>query len=210
MTQRGSKDIRSRSFRFANHRFFVLFLGLISLSELAAVASFARDQRSSHRLSSRSAHNRAVALVSPTSGRSTYTLPRLVVTNKKAYRPPRDKATAADALILAVQQFVAAGETDDVAQRTIYLAPQVFFYGHNRTREQAAKQMTYLNRLWPQRRYAAPESVDVYAIPNRPDAYKVVSVYEYEMINRDQDRLTGKARLTCIFEYGTEGPESSD
>jgi hypothetical protein len=205
MTQRGSKDIRSCSFRFANPRFLVLFLGLISLSELAAVASFARDHRSSHRLSSRSAHNRA--LVSPTSGRSTVnTLPRLVVTNKKAYRPPPDKATAADALILAVQQFVAAGETDDVAQRTIYLAPQVFFYGYNRTREQAAKQMTYLNRLWPQRRYAAPESVDVYAIPNRPDAYKVVSVYEYEMINRDQDRLTGKARLTCIFEYGTEGP----
>jgi hypothetical protein len=176
MTQRGSKEIRSRPFRFTNHRFWVLLLGLLSLSELAAVGSFARDHRSSRRPSSHSA-------------------------------PPLDKAAAAETLILAVRQFIAAGESDDVAQRTIYLAPQGFFYGHNRTREQAAKQMTFLNRLWPQRRYAAPESVDVYAIPNRPEAYKVVSVYEYEMINPlEQERLTGKARLTCIFEYGREGP----
>jgi hypothetical protein len=195
MTGRRSKDIQSRLFRFSNHRFLVLFVGLISLSELAAVDLFATDQRTSDRLNSRSADSRAVAFASPNSRRSTaYT------------RPPRDNATAADALTQAVRQFIAAGETDDVSQRTIYLAAQVFFYGHNRTREQAAKQMTYLNRFWPQRRYAAPESVDVYAIPNRPDTYKVVSVYEYEKVNRDQERLTGKARLTCIFEYGNEGP----
>lgn len=175
MAQHGSKDIRSRPFRFTDHRFLVLLLGLISLGELAAVESFARDHRSSRRPGSHSAR-------------------------------PLDKGAAADTLILAVRQFIAAGETDDVAQRTIYLAPQGFFYGHNRTREQAAKQMTFLNRLWPQRRYTAPESVDVYAIPNHPDAYKVVSVYGYEMINSEQDRLTGKACLTCIFEYGREGP----
>jgi hypothetical protein len=67
------------------------------------------------------------------------------------------------------------------------LAPQGFFYGHNRTREQAAKQMAFLNRLWPQRRYAAPESVDVYAIPNRPEAYKVVRL----RIRDDQSSRTG-------------------
>jgi hypothetical protein len=131
---------------------------------------------------------------------------RLVVIGKKSYHPPRDKAAAADTLILAVQQFIAAGQTDDVTQRAIYLAPQVFFYGHNRTREQAAKQMIYFNRSWPQRRFASPDTVDIYAIPNRPGAYKVVSVYEYEMISREQDRMTGKARLTFIFEYGHEGP----
>jgi hypothetical protein len=194
-TGRRSKDIQSRLFPFSNHRFLVLFVGLISLTELAAVALFATDQRTSDRLSSHSADGRAVAFASPNSHRSTAHI-----------RPVRDKATAADALTQAVRQFIAAGETDDVTQRIIYLAPQVFFYGHKRTREQAAKQMTYHNRFWPQRRYAAPESVEVYAIPNRPDTYKVDSVYGYEKINRDHERLTGKARLTCIFEYGNEGP----
>src|SRR5260221_11079720 len=141
MTQRGSKEIRSRPFRFTNHRFWVLLLGLLSLSELAAVESFARDHRSSRRPSSQSA-------------------------------PPLDKAAAAETLILAVRQFIAAGESDDVGQPTIYFAPQGVFYGHNPTPEQAAKQMTFLKRLWPQRRDAAPESVVGYGLPNRPQRYK--------------------------------------
>jgi hypothetical protein len=210
MTQPGIRAIPSRAFRFTNRRFLLLVLGLVSLSGLAPVESFARDHRNDHRndhrLSFRSAFNRIVGLFHSSSRQQPVALPRLVVIGKKSYQPPQDKAAAADALILAVQEFIAAGETDDVAKRTTYLAPQVFFYGHNRTREQASKEMIYLNRSWPQRRFAAPEAVDVYAVPNRPGAYKVVSVYEYEMISREQDRMTGKARLTCIFEYGGEGP----
>src|SRR5258707_3100697 len=110
MTQRGSKEIRSRPFRFTNHRFWVLLLGLLSLSELAAVESFARDHRSSRRPSSQSA-------------------------------PPLDKAAAAETLILAVRQFIAAGGSDDVGQRTIYLAPPRVFYGHKRTREPSSQPM---------------------------------------------------------------------
>src|SRR5260221_6155434 len=102
MTQRGSKEIRSRPFRFTNHRFWVLLLGLLSLSELAAVESFARDHRSSRRPSSHSA-------------------------------PPLDKAAAAETLILAVRQFIAAGGSDDLDQRTIHFAAPKVCYCPYRT-----------------------------------------------------------------------------
>src|SRR5260370_34900501 len=92
MTQRGSKEIRSRPFRFTNHRFWVLLLGLLSLSELAAFESFARDHRSSRRPSSHSAS-------------------------------PLDKAAAAETLILAVRQFIPAGESDDLPHPPLYFAP---------------------------------------------------------------------------------------
>jgi hypothetical protein len=210
MTQPVPRDMPPRSFRFANHRFLLLVLGFISLYGMASVESFAADHRSSDRLGIRSAFHRFVSLFRSRSHRSSTTLPKLVVVGKNAskntYKPPPDKSVAAGTLILAVQEFIAAGATDDIAQRTTYFAPQGFFFGRNRTREQASREMTNLNRWWPQRRFAAPDSVDVYAIPSRPGAYKVVSVYEYEMISREQDRMTGKARLTCIFEYGNEGP----
>lgn len=210
MTQSGPRNVPPRSYRFTNQRFLLLVLGLITLSSLTPIESFARNPQRSERSSIRSAFHRFVSLFRSRSHRSPTSLPKLVVvgkiTGKKTYKPPADRAAAADTLIFAVQQFIAAGETDDVTQRATYLAPTLFFYGHNRTREQASKEMMYLTRSWPQRRYAAPETVDVYAIPNRPGAYKVVSVYEYEMISREQDRMTGKALLTCIFEYGNEGP----
>jgi hypothetical protein len=207
MTQLGNRELTLRSFRLTSRRCLFLGLGLVSLSGLAPIESFARDQATSHRLSIRSAFNRIISAFHSRSHRSPVTLPKLVVTAKKPHKaPPPDRAAAADTLTLAVQQFIAAGETDDVSQRTAYLAPRVFFYGHNRSREQASKEIGVLNRTWPQRKFAAPEQVDVYAIPNRPGAYKVVSVYEYDMVGRELDRMTGKARLTCVFEYGEEGP----
>jgi hypothetical protein len=216
MTQPNPRKFAASLLRHTNRRFLFLVLGLITLSGLAPTQSFAGGNQRSDRLGIRSAFHRFVSLFrsrshqSSASHRSSAPLPKLVVVGKAAskntYKPPKDKSVAADTLIFAVQEFIAAGETNDIAQRATYLAPQGFFYGHNRSREQASREMTYFNRAWPRRKYAAPEAVDVYAIPNRPGAYKVVSVYEYEMVSREQERMTGKARLTFIFEYGNEGP----
>jgi hypothetical protein len=111
----------------------------------------------------------------------------------------------ATSLISAVEKFIVAGENDDPAARAMSLAPDLLFYGHRRTRAEASREMTFLYRLWPRRKFVPTKDIDVFAVPRHPGLYKVTAVFEYDMVNRDQERMTGKSRLTCIFQNEREG-----
>ena len=124
-------------------------------------------------------------------------------------RPTRhasaEESATASALVRVVEAFIAAGESDDATARAAYLAPHVYFYGHKRTRAQAAREITLLYRLWPRRRFAPTENVDVFAIPRHPGVYKVTALVQYEMVNRQDQRMTGQSRMTCILEHDRSG-----
>jgi hypothetical protein len=107
-------------------------------------------------------------------------------------------------LVDIVEAYIAAGEKDDPTARGQYLAPKVFYYGHVRTREQAIKLIVSLYRRWPQRKFAPPESIDLFEIPNRRGVYRVTAVYEYKFENLDE-RLSGKSKLTCVVEHDGQG-----
>jgi hypothetical protein len=107
-------------------------------------------------------------------------------------------------LVDTVEAFIAAGEKNDPAARGRYLAPKVFYYGHVRTREQAIRAIASLYRRWPQRKFAPPESIDLFEIPNRRGVYRVTALYEYKFANLDE-HLTGKSKLTCVVEHDGQG-----
>jgi hypothetical protein len=115
-----------------------------------------------------------------------------------------EKPEIATELTNLVEAFIAAGETNDPAARGKYLAPNVFYYGHARTRAQALREIASLYRLWPVRKLGPAETVDLFEIPKRPGVYKVTAVYEYKFENLDE-KLTGKSKLTCVVEHDGEG-----
>ena len=123
-------------------------------------------------------------------------------TTRGPSRPSKEKESAiASLLVTIVEDFIAASARDDIAACASYLAPKVYFYGHMRTRAQARQQMASLSKWWPQRRFAPPEDVSVFAIPNHPGFYKVTAVFEYERVSREGERITGKSKLSCVFEH---------
>jgi hypothetical protein len=123
-------------------------------------------------------------------------------TTHRPSHPSKEKESAiASLLVTIVEDFIAASARDDVAACGTYLAPKVYFYGHMRTRAQACRQMASLSKWWPQRRFAPPEDVSVFAIPNHPGFYKVTAVFEYERVSREGKRITGKSKLSCVFEH---------
>jgi hypothetical protein len=117
---------------------------------------------------------------------------------------PPEKSEVATELINVVQAFIAAGERNDPAARGRYLAPNVFYYGHARTRAQALREIASLYRLWPERKFGPVDAIDLFEIPNRPGVYKVTAVYEYKFNNLDE-HLAGKSKLTCVVEHDSQG-----
>ena len=125
--------------------------------------------------------------------------------SRRPHHASPEEAATASALVRVVEAFIAAGESDDAAARAAYLAPEVFFYGHKRTRAQASRQITLLYRLWPQRKFAPTENIDVFAIPHHPGVYKVTALLQYDMVNRQNERMTGRSQMTCILEQDRRG-----
>jgi hypothetical protein len=124
---------------------------------------------------------------------------------RRSHQPSVEESATASAVVRAVEAFITAGESDDAAARAAYLAPDVFFYGHKRTRAQASRQITLLYRLWPQRKFVPTENIEVYAIPHHPGVYKVTAMVQYDMVNRQNERMTGRSRMTCILEHDRTG-----
>ena len=124
---------------------------------------------------------------------------------RRAPQPSVEESATASAVVHVVEAFITAGESDDAAARAAYLAPDVFFYGHKRTRAQASRQITLLYTLWPQRKFAPAENIEVYAIPHHPGVYKVTALVQYDMVNRQNERMTGRSRMTCILEHDRTG-----
>ena len=114
------------------------------------------------------------------------------------------KPEVATALVECVQAFVVAGEKDDPAVRGKYLGPKVFYFGHARTRERAVKEIGYLYRRWPRRKFTLTESIDLFEIPNHQDVYRVTAVYEYKFDNLNE-HLSGKSKLNCVVEHDRQG-----
>src|ERR1700730_11737000 len=113
---------------------------------------------------------------------------------------PAEKPEVATELIDIVASFVAAGEKDDPAARGKYLGPKVFYYGHDRTHEQAVREIATLYRRWPHRKFALTESIDLFEIPNHRGVYRVTTIYEYKFENQDE-HLSGRSKLTCVVEH---------
>ena len=107
----------------------------------------------------------------------------------------------ADIDIAVVRQVLAERISDDAAARAAYLAPDVFFYGHKRTRAQASREISLLYRVWPQRKFAPTEDINVFAIPHHPGLYKVTAMLQYDMINPQNQRMSGRSQMTCILEH---------
>jgi hypothetical protein len=130
---------------------------------------------------------------------------KAVEEGRRTYRlSTPEKPEVVAKLVDIVEAFIAAGEKDDPTARGQYLAPKVFYYGHVRTREQAIKAIISLYRRWPQRKFAPPEAVDLFEIPNRRGVYRVTAVYEYKFENLDE-HLSGKSKLTCVLEHDGQG-----
>jgi hypothetical protein len=124
---------------------------------------------------------------------------------RRSHQPSLEESATASAVVRVVEAFITAGDNDDAAARAAYLAPDVFFYGHKRTRAQASRQITLLYKLWPQRKFALTENIEVYAIPHHPGIYKVTAMVQYDMVNRQNERMTGRSRMTCILEHDRTG-----
>jgi hypothetical protein len=135
----------------------------------------------------------------------TATNTRAAENPRRSHQPSIEERALASAVIRVVEAFITAGESDDAAARAAYLAPDVFFYGHKRTRAQASREITLLYTLWPQRKFAPAENIEVYAIPHHPGVYKVTAMVQYDMVNRQNERMTGRSRMTCILERGRAG-----
>ncbi|MBV9490426.1 MAG: hypothetical protein JO069_11995 [Verrucomicrobia bacterium] len=120
-------------------------------------------------------------------------------------RASERQAAAAAAAVDVVKGFISAGESNDVAARAAYLAPQVFFYGRTRTRSQASRQLSILYRVWPQRKFTATSQIEVFAIPHHAGAYQVRAVIEYQMVSRENERRSGKSRITCVVTQDRNG-----
>ena len=117
---------------------------------------------------------------------------------------PSEKSEVATELTNLVEAFIAAGERNDPAARGRYLAANVFYYGHARTRAQALREIASLYRLWPKRKFGPVDAIDLFEIPNRRGVYKVTAVYEYKFDSLDE-HLTGKSKLTCVLEHDSLG-----
>lgn len=124
---------------------------------------------------------------------------------RRSHQPSMEESATASAVVRVVEGFITAGESDDAAARAAYLAPDVFFYGHKRTRAQASRQIALLYTVWPQRRFAPAENIEVYAIPHHPGLYKATALVRYDMVNRRNERMTGRSRMTCILEHDRAG-----
>jgi hypothetical protein len=107
-------------------------------------------------------------------------------------------------LLNVVKAYIAAGDNSDPAARGKYLAPKVFYYGHARTREQAIREIAFLYRRWPERKFFPTDSIELFKIPEHRDAYRVTALYEYKFDNMDE-HLSGMSELTCIVEHALEG-----
>ena len=109
-------------------------------------------------------------------------------------------------LINVVQAYIAAGEKNDPAARGKYLAPNVFYYGHARTREQAIREIALLYRRWPERQFIPTDSIELFRIPNHQADYRVTALYEYKFDNPvEHEHLSGKSELTFVVEHAPQG-----
>jgi hypothetical protein len=130
---------------------------------------------------------------------------KLAQEQHEIHRPsPPEKQEVATELINLVEAYIAAGEKNDPAARGRYLAPSVFYYGHARTRAQALREITFLYRVWPERKFGPVETIDLFEIPNRRGVFKVTAVYGFKFDNLDE-HLTGKSKLTCVVEHDDQG-----
>jgi hypothetical protein len=107
-------------------------------------------------------------------------------------------------LINIVRRYIAAGDTNDPAARGKYLAPNVFYYGHSCTREQAMREIASLYRRWPQRKFVSTDSIDLFKIPDHHGAYRVNAVYKYDFDNLNE-HLSGMSKMTFVIEQGHQG-----
>jgi hypothetical protein len=124
---------------------------------------------------------------------------------RRFQRPSIEESAAASAVVRVVESFITAGESDDASARAAYLAPNIFFYGHKRTRAQASRQIALLYTVWPQRKFVPAADVEVYVIPHHPGLYKATALVAYDLVNRRNERMTGRSRMTCILEHDRAG-----
>lgn len=130
---------------------------------------------------------------------------RAAASPRRSRQPSTEDSVTASAVVRVVVGFITAGENEDASARAAYLAPNVFFYGHKRTRAQASREINLVYRLWPRRRFAPAENIEVYAIPHHPGVYKATAMLDYDMLNRQSERMTGRSRMTCILERDRAG-----
>jgi hypothetical protein len=136
---------------------------------------------------------------------STQAVGKLAQKSHEIHRAsPPEKSEIASELTNFVEAFIAAGEINDPAARGKYLAPNIFYYGHARTRAQALREIASLYRLWPERKFGPVDAIDLFEIPNRRGVYKVTAVYEYKFDNLDE-HLIGKSKMTCVLEHDALG-----
>jgi hypothetical protein len=115
-----------------------------------------------------------------------------------------EKSAIAFELTSVIEQYIEAGQTTDPRDRSKYLAPKVFYFGHALTRHQAERQITSLYRRWPTRKYGPLEEPEIFAVPKKRDVYKVTGTYEYDLANL-REHLNGKSKITCVLEHGPAG-----
>jgi hypothetical protein len=127
---------------------------------------------------------------------------------RKGSRPKlastQDSPEIATKLINLVRGYIAAGDTNDPAARAKYLAPNVFYYGHACTREQAKREIASLYRRWPQRRFVSTDSIELFEIPDHHGAYRVNALYKYDFDNFNE-HLSGMSKLTFVIEQSHQG-----
>jgi hypothetical protein len=107
-------------------------------------------------------------------------------------------------LINLVRAYITAGNTNDPAARAKYFAPNVFYYGHSCTREQAMRQIASLYRRWPERKFDSTDSIELFEIPDHRDAYRVNALYKYTF-NNFNEHLSGMSKLTFVIEHSHQG-----
>jgi hypothetical protein len=107
-------------------------------------------------------------------------------------------------LINLVRGYIAAGDASDPAARGKYLAPNVFYYGHPCTRQEAIREIASLYRRWPQRKFVSTDSIDLFKIPDHRGAYRADALYEYHFDNFNE-HLSGKSQMTFVIEQTRQG-----
>ena len=107
-------------------------------------------------------------------------------------------------LINLVRAYITAGDTNDPAARAKYLAPNVFYYGHSCTRQQAMREIASLYRRWPQRKFVSTDSIELFKIPDHRGAYRAEALYQYNFDNFNE-HLSGMSHLTFVIEQTRQG-----
>jgi hypothetical protein len=124
--------------------------------------------------------------------------------HRTSHMTDEEKSAIASELTSVIEQYIEAGQMTDPRDRSKYLAPKVFYFGHALTRQQAEREINSLYRRWPARKFGRLEEPEIFAVPKKRDVYKVTGTYEYDLANLGE-HLSGKSKITCVLEHSSGG-----